>query len=470
MATWQRHGVSGPMSETVFFVDDDAGLRDVYRQLLEQEGYRFQEAGDATQARQRFASTDARLVVLDLMLPPSGRPEEGVKLCEEMLSARPSAKVIVISGTGETELPLSVIRRGAYDFIQKPVDPDVLSNVIGRAAARLALEDHVEQLRETLTSAELSEGGPLGSSQAMTEAKVLAERVGPTEVPVLIAGETGTGKEVFARLVHDKSLRSKKPFVPVNCGALPAGVLESTLFGHEKGAFTGAVSAAKGLFAEADGGTLFLDELGDMDPALQVKLLRVLETGDVLPVGASKAKQVDVRLVSATHRDLEQRVTEGSFREDLYYRVRGVELTLPPLRERAGDVALLAQHFLNRARRLVPGAAAASLSPEALRALEAYPWPGNLRELRNEMQRALVMCAGREEVLEADLSPRVTAGDREKTDSSAATSLEQKISALERREIRAALQATNDNRSQTAVRLGLSRQGLLNKMARHGID
>ncbi len=290
---------------------------------------------------------------------------------------------------------------------------------------------------------------------------------------MLITGESGTGKEVFARYIHARSRRAGGPFVAVNCGALAPALLESTLFGHRRGAFTGAVNDAPGLFVEASSGTLFLDELGDMDPSLQVKLLRALETGEVLPVGASRPITADVRVVSATHRPLAEMVAARSFRDDLYWRVRGIEIALPRLADRTGDLPVLAQHFLNQGRALVPRAGPATLSPGALRRLEAWPWPGNLRELRHEMQRALVMAAGRGEILEDDLSPALRAPGAARPEGAASApegaTLEEKIAVLERREIAAALAATGGNRSHAAQRLGLSRQGLLNKMDRHGL-
>jgi DNA-binding NtrC family response regulator len=465
------------MTETILLVDDDAAFRDVYRELLIGEGYSVAEAGKAPDALVQSAKTGARLIILDLMLPPSGRAEEGAAVAEKILAQRPEAKIIVVSGAGETPLALRLVQRGAYDFLAKPVDPDVLLAVVGRAAARLALEDRVAELERSLTAKAGDAGGPLGGSPIFLEAMTMCERAAPTDVPVLITGESGTGKEVFARYLHAKSRRRDKAFVAVNCGALSPTLLESTLFGHKRGSFTGAVRDAPGLLAEADGGTVFLDELGDMDPSLQVKLLRTLETGEVLPVGASRAVTVDVRVVSATHRPLEAMIAAKTFRDDLYWRVRGIEIALPRLADRIGDLPLLAQHFLNQARALVPRAGAATLSPAALRRLEAYAWPGNLRELRHEMQRALVMGAGRGEILEDDLSPAL----RPRSSGAASASpsgpgappdgstLEEKITHLERHEIAAALLATQGNRSHAATRLGLSRQGLLNKMERYGL-
>lgn len=474
-----------PFRERVLLVDDDAAFREVYRQLLEADGFGVIEAGSGDEALQQQKICGARLVVLDLMLPPSGKPEEGAAIARKILSDWPSTKIIVVSGTGETPLALRTVQEGAYDFLAKPVDPDVLLSVVERARARLSLEDRVTELEKSLASKAGDVGGPLGNSPAFIEARTLCERAAPTDVPVLIRGESGTGKEVFARYLHARSNRRDKPFVAVNCGALASTLLESTLFGHKRGAFTGAVRDAPGLFAEADTGTLFLDELGDMEPALLVKLLRVLETGEVLAVGASKPVHVNVRLVSATHRPLESMIAKGSFRDDLYWRVRGIEITLPRLCDRTGDLPLLAQHFLNQAHALVPRSAHARISLSALRRIEAYAWPGNLRELRHEMQRALVMAVGRAEILEEDLSPalrtfgQTQAAQTQKDHKSPGTddalldaegmTLEEKIAVLEKREIMKALLATGKNRSQAAQRLGLSRQGLLNKMDRYGL-
>jgi DNA-binding NtrC family response regulator len=409
--------------EQLLIVDDDAAFRDVYRQLLAADGHAILEAGDQVQAEARFVASDVRLVLLDLMLPPSGKAHAGAELCSRLLSRRPGAKIIVVSGASEVPLALEVVRRGAYDFLAKPVDPDVLLAVIARAAARLKLEDRVAELESRATV----DAGLLGDSPAFRAALTLADKAAPTDVPLLISGASGTGKELFARHVHARSRRARKPMVAINCGALTATLLESTLFGHKKGAFTGAIADAPGLFAEADGGTLFLDEIGDMEPALQVKLLRVLESGELTPVGASKSIHVDVRVVSATHQPLADLVAAGRFREDLYWRIRGIEISLPRLSERSGDLPMLAQHFLNQGR-------------------------------------ALVMAAGRDEILAEDLS--LAAPSRP---SSEASTLEDKIFALERRELEAALAATSNNKSQTAERLGLSRQGLLKVMTRLGL-
>ncbi|MCG8424759.1 MAG: sigma-54 dependent transcriptional regulator [Proteobacteria bacterium] len=457
------------MAEVLLLVDDDDAFRSVYRELLGDIGYEVIDAGTADAARSAFTVRSPRLVVLDLMLPPSGRADQGAALCRQLLGEKPATKIIVVSGSADTQLALRVVEQGAYDFMTKPIEPDVLISVLGRAEARLRLEDRVAEL-ETSLAAPADGSGLVGSSPAIRAACELAERVAPSDLPVLISGATGTGKEVFARHVHACSRRGEAALVAINCGALNANLLESALFGHRKGAFTGAVRDQDGLFVAAHRGTLFLDEIGDMDPALQVKLLRAVEAGEVMPVGAITPVPVDVRIVSATHRPLSQLVEEGRFREDLYWRIRGVEIELPRLAERAGDLLVLAQHFLNQSRALVPGSRSVVLSDEAVRAMEGYHWPGNLRELRHEMQRALVMAAGHHEILADHLSPSVRRDSGPDELDLGRAPLEAKIAALERREIVRALEETGGNKSQAAQRLGLSRQGLLNKIARHGLS
>jgi len=459
---------------SLLLVDDDAAFRNVYRELLGDEGYVVSVAVDEGSALAAFEKERPRIVLLDLMLPPRGTTEAGAAILERILTVAPSTKVIVASGAGEASVALTLVRRGAYDFLAKPVDPDVLLAVVARAAARLRLEDRVTELEAEVVTRDRTALGLLGEAPAFVAARTLAERAAKTEVPILITGESGTGKEVFARHIHAQSPRAAGPFVAVNCGALAPGLLESTLFGHKRGAFTGAATDARGLFVEASGGTLFLDEIGDLELSLQVKLLRALEGGEILPVGASKPVHVDVRIVSATHKPLAAMVDAKSFRDDLYWRIRGIEVALPRLADRTGDLPLLAQHFLNQARALVPFAHQPRLSAEALRVIESYAFPGNLRELRHQMQHALVMAAGRDEILEADLSlTPPTARARPASDGGDggddSSTLDEKVARLERREIEAALVKHAGNRSHVAARLGLSRQGLLTKMARHGL-
>lgn len=448
----------------ILLVDDDRAFRKVYTSLLRGEGLEVVEADDRPSAREAFLESGCGVVLLDLMLPPDGSVQAGLEQLAEFVDLRPEAKVIVVSGAGDTRFMLRAVREGAYDFLTKPVDPDVVLVVVERALARLKLERQVEDLQTSLTHAQ-PDRAMIGQSPSFLRSLEIAERVAPTELPVLVTGENGTGKELMARAVHELSDRSDKPIVAVNCGALPDNLLESALFGHVKGAFTGAVRDKPGLFAEADGGTIFLDEIGDMPPHLQVKLLRTLENGEILPVGADRSLHVDVRIISATNRDLLKLQEEGEFREDLYWRIKGAQIHLPPLRDRPGDIPLLATHFLNKAATLCADGKARRLSESATSALLAHSWPGNLRELRHEMQRATVM--SQSPALEAEdfafsRSIRPNAVDDD-------APLQEKVEALERREIEKALDRLHGNRTKTAEALGLSRQGLLNKMNRFGL-
>ena len=268
-----------------------------------------------------------------------------------MLSEDPRAKIVVASGAGDTQFAVRAVKEGAFDFLTKPIDPDVLLIVVERAVARTRLQRQVESLQDSLAASSPA-GAMIGQSKAFEDAVQMAERVARSDLPVLVTGENGTGKELMARTIHEHSPRAARSFVAVNCGALPETLLESTLFGHVQGAFTGAKTDRPGVFAEADGGTLFLDEIGDTPPSLQVKLLRTLESGEIHPVGADRPQSVDVRIVSATNRDLDLHQQTGEFREDFYWRIKGAEIALPPLRERPADIPILAAHFLNQAAAL----------------------------------------------------------------------------------------------------------------------
>ncbi len=454
------------MKPPLLLVEDDSGFRRVYGGVLRGAGYEVIEAADRAAAREAFAARPFPVVLLDLMLPPDGTAAGGLALLAELLSARPSTKVLVCSGAGDGTTMVGAVRAGAFDYLEKPVDPDVLLIVVERAAARVALEDRVESLTASLSAARPADG-LVGESAPFRAAVSLAERIAPSDLPVLVTGENGTGKELLARAIHRRSRRAERPFVAVNCGALPEALLESALFGHVKGAFTGALRDHHGLFREADGGTLFLDELGDMPPPLQVKLLRALEAGEVLPVGADRPVKVDVRIVSATHQDLAALQAKGAFREDLYWRLKGAEVRLPPLRERKADLPLLAAHFLNQAASLAADGKPKVLGDAAVEALLAHPWPGNLRELRHELQRATVLAGERRQLEPEDLS--FAGAEPAPRPAGAGTTLAEKVEALERRELAAALEKSGGNRTRAAEALGLSRQGLLKKLDRYGL-
>jgi DNA-binding NtrC family response regulator len=453
---------------TVLLVDDDAAFRKVYGGLLRDAGYQVAEAADRESARRAVEETKAGVVLLDLMLPPDGTVEAGLQQLEHTLAKAPGAKVIVVSGAGDTRHMLAAVKAGAYDFLTKPVDPDVLLVVVQRASARLGLEAEVQTLKRSLAE-QRPDRAMVGESQAFQAAVAMAEKIAQSDLPVLVTGENGTGKELLARSIHQSSRRKDRAFIAVNCGALAENLLESSLFGHVKGSFTGATRDHKGLFAEAHGGTLFLDEVADMPPSLQVKVLRALEYGEILPVGADRPSHVDVRVISATHKDLLPLQQKGEFREDLYWRLKGVEIRLPALRERKADIPLLAKHFLNQSAQLTPDGRPRLLSDAALEALMEHPWPGNLRELRHEMQRAAVLAGGRREIQPEDLS--FTGAERPRPAPGAVSggTLQEKVEALERREIEEALKQHHNNRTHAAAALGLSRQGLLKKLERYGL-
>lgn len=347
----------------ILVVDDDSAFRKVYGKLLRGEGYEVIQADDRPSARAAFEENDVDVVVLDLMLPPDGSVKAGLDQLTEMLNSRPASKIIVASGAGDTKFMVEAVKAGAFDFLTKPIDPDVLLIVVERALTRVRLENRVEDLQDTL-SRERPDDTMIGQSPPFEAAVEMAQRVAKSELPVLITGEHGTGKELMARSIHDYSPRQEQPFVAINCGAIPEKLMESTLFGHRKGAFTGAHRDRPGVFKEASGGTLFLDEIGDMPVPMQVKLLRALESGEIQPVGADGPDIVDVRIVSATNRDLDALQESGDFREDLYWRIKGAEIELPPLRERPSDIPLLAQHFLNKSSALSTDGPASESCPK----------------------------------------------------------------------------------------------------------
>ncbi|MSQ48690.1 MAG: sigma-54-dependent Fis family transcriptional regulator [Deltaproteobacteria bacterium] len=454
---------------TVLLIDDDAAFRAVYAGLLRGQGYSVDQADDRASATAAVAKRAYAVVLLDLMLPPDGTSQGGIAQLKALRSQRPETKVIVVSGAGDTHVMLQAIKDGAYDFITKPADPDVLLTVVQRAQQRFLLEQQLAALRQSLVEARPSDA-IIGESPKFQAALELARRAAPTTLPVLILGENGTGKEMLARFIHQKSTRGAAPFLAVNCGAIPESLFESTLFGHKRGSFTGAVKDHAGVFGQADGGTLFLDEIGDLPLPMQVKLLRALESGEIFPVGADRPRTVDVRILAATNQDLAGLQRAGQFREDLYWRIKGAEVVLPPLRERTSDIELLAVFFLNQSTALTVNGRPRTLSPSATEALLRHPWPGNLRELRHEMQRASVLVGERQVIEASDLSCGHTLPLAGETKHVQTGTLSEQIEALERREIERALTTHHGNRTHAAEALGLSRQGLLKKMERYGFS
>ena len=405
----------------------------------------------AIAALRRF---EPQVVTLDLGLPPDpGGASEGFALLEDILHLTPQTKVIVVTGREDKENAVNAIGMGASDFYQKPLDADILGFVVNRAFRLYELEQENRELSRSTVDNRLK--GVIAISPQMLNVCRTIEKVAPTDVTALILGETGTGKELLARAIHDLSSRAEQPFAAINCAAIPENLLESELFGYEKGAFTGANSSKKGKIELADGGTLFLDEIGDMPMSLQVKLLRFLQERVIDRVGGLKPVPVDVRVVCATHRDVRKLIESGSFREDLYYRISEISVEVPPLRERQGDAVVIAQMLLKDFSRSMDRGAL-TFAEDALRAIKGYSWPGNVREMINKVKRATIMADGK----------RVTAPDLELNcdgpDEIGILNLRQVREEAERRAILQALKSSNFNMAQASRLLGITRPTLYN--------
>jgi DNA-binding NtrC family response regulator len=443
----------------VLLVDDEPNLRRILGTILRPEGYEVSEAGSAAEARRAFAAGAWDVIVLDQKLPDG----DGTTLLAEMRAADPVVPVLLLTAFATVELAVSAMRAGAFDVIAKPFVPEAVLAAIGRAAERTEILRENDRLKGQLR--ELSGRGDLvGESEPMTRVRELVARVGPTDATVLVTGETGTGKELVARALHLASPRASAPFLAVNCAGFTETLLESELFGHERGAFTGADRTRQGVFEAAHRGTLLLDEAGEMPPSLQAKLLRVLVDGRVTRVGATASRTVDVRIVAATHRDLLQGVHDGTFREDLYYRLAVVPISLPPLRDLRDDIPLLIAHLLEavtRDLRLPPR----TISAEAVAALQAYDFPGNVRELRNLLERAAILARG-PRIDVRDLPPLAPSAAVPGADGDLRTELEN----LERTLVARALADAGGVQAEAARRLGLSRSHLAYRLKRLGLD
>jgi two-component system response regulator AtoC len=449
----------------VLIVDDESSMRHLLSTILKDRGYEPRAVTCAEDALKEIAAQDVDLVLTDVRMPGMG----GLALVRELQKVAPHVLVVVMSAYGSHDTAIEAMKAGAYDYLSKPFKADEVVLVLRKAEERERLKRENRRLRSEL-SAEYRPENLVGRSEAMQEVLRQIQKVAPQKTTVLVEGESGTGKELVARALHDLSPRAAFPFVAVNCGAIPAELVESELFGHAKGAFTDATRNKKGLAEEADGGTLFLDEIGELPLPLQVKLLRFLQDEEVRPLGDVRPRKVDVRVVAATARDLRKTVREGAFREDLFYRLDVVHVQLPPLRERAGDVPTLARHFLARFSRLRPELAAMSISDEALELLEAHRWPGNVRELEHVMERAVVLAEG-PVVRAEDLPDAVRDPARPPARASEGTlSIKRGTRALEETLIRAALERTGGNRTRAAELLELSYRALLYKIKDYGIS
>ena len=432
-------------------VDDDRTFRLSTAALLRQDGHEVVEAEDGARAVERLKAENFDLILLDMRMPGL----DGIGLVEVLRTWGHDTPILMISGFGTVDAAVKALHTGADDFLTKPVEPDVLS-------ARV--ESLLSRRPTVVTGSERAPGGLIGRSPAMRSVLEIIERVAPTEATVLVTGETGTGKELVARAIHERSDRAAGPFVAVNCAALAEGLLESELFGHRKGAFTGAVRDRTGLFEAASGGTILLDEIGDVSPAMQHRLLRVLQEREITQVGSVKPVQVDVRVIAATNKDLRAEMDAGRFRDDLYYRLNVVRIELPPLRARREDVPLLTEAFYERVgRRPHEGC-----SPLAMRLLQAYAWPGNVRELLAVLESAHIRAGERR--IEAQHLPPDVRGVDEAGGSPGERYRREMPEADERAAIEAALAETGGARSAAAERLGMSRTTLWRKMKEHGLD
>jgi two-component system response regulator AtoC len=447
----------------ILVVDDELGLRHTLTLILHAEGHTVRAASDGASGLELLAQAPADLIICDVRMPGL----DGLAFLEKYKEMGGTALVIMMSAYGDDEAALEAIRRGAYDFIPKPFRADQVLLVVRKAIEREGLRREVAQLHDELVALR-APSGIVGRSPRISQALALADKVARHPSTVLITGESGTGKELIARHIHDASPRASRPFVAVNCAAIPEALLESELFGHAKGAFTGATTERQGLFEEAHEGTLFLDELGDLPVPLQVKLLRALQEGEVRRVGDNASRSVDVRLVAATARDLEADVADGKFRADLYYRINVVRIHLPALRERSEDVPELVRHFVDRFNRRL-GMHVTGVTPAAMRALVEYPWPGNVRELENVVERAMVLTDGPQLAMEQlpTLSAPMTRSDG--APSPLDLSVKRRTEELERALIKEALERTRGNRTRAAKLLDLSHRALLYKIRDYGL-
>lgn len=447
------------MTDTILVVDDDLGIQKQLKWSF--TDYNVVFADDRTSAIAQLRRHEPKVVTLDLGLPPDpANASEGLKTLEEIIALAPRTKVIVVTGNNDKENALKAIELGAYDFYQKPIDSDTIKLLVNRAQNLAKLEDENRILAKTRPGM----GRIIGNSDAIQAVVRRAEKIANTDISTLLQGESGTGKEVFARSIHDHSPRKDKPFVAINCASIPENLLESELFGYEKGAFTGANKTTLGKIETAQGGTLFLDEIGDMPLGLQAKMLRFLQERVIERVGGRNEIPVDIRVVCATHRDLQNMVAEETFREDLYYRIGEIPIMIPPLRDRDQDIILLARTFLNQYREEF-NAKAKSFSDGAINAMLAHRWPGNIRELQNKLKSAVIMAEG-SLVHAEDLGLMEPAQGAEPE----TLNLREVRELAESRAIRRAYQTADKNMSKTAELLGVTRPTLYSLIDKYHLE
>lgn len=444
----------------ILVVDDEVQLRTLLSRMLELEGYEVCQAGDCRTALKQLEFQSPDVVLCDVFLPDGN----GVDLVSSVKKTALNVEIILLTAHGNIPDGVQAIKNGAFDYITKGDDNNKIIPLVSRAVEKARMNVRLEKLEKKVGHT-YSFDSVLGDSKALKDAVSLAQKVSETDVPVLLTGETGTGKEVFAQAIHYNSKRAKQNFVAVNCSSFSKELLESEMFGHKAGSFTGALKDKKGLFEEADNGTIFLDEIGEMAFELQAKLLRILETGEYIKIGDTKPTRVNVRVVAATNRNLPEEITAGRFREDLFYRLSVFQIHLPPLRERAGDVRILAKAFVKdfsvRLARPVT-----EKTPAFLEALEQQPWKGNIRELRNVIERSLIVCES-ERLDVADLPLDIQNTHYEQSDETTPGSFE--LSAMERRHIARVLEYTKGNKTEAARLLKIGLTTLYRKIEEYGI-
>jgi two-component system response regulator HydG len=456
--------VSSNRIPSVLVVDDEQGILESLGILLRNAGFNTYTARGGRAGLEQLAAVQPDIVLTDVRMPDVG----GVEILAAARQQNPDTPVILMTAQATLQSAMQAVNEGAFYYIQKPFRNDELLAILTRAAENRELRVENRTLKQEIKRREGPAGArPVGSSRSWLEVLRLAETVAPTESTVLIQGESGTGKEVIARYIHDLSARSERSFASINCGALPESLLESELFGHVKGSFTGAIKDKSGLFTAAAKGTFFLDEIGETTPATQVKLLRVLQQREVIPVGGTDPQPIDVRLIAATNRELEEEIRRGTFRTDLYYRLNVIALHLPTLRQRADDIPLLADHFLDRISELRKEERKV-LSAETLEVLVAYTWPGNVRELENALERAVILTPGGE-IDPSSLPERVTARVSEPLVAERVPS-NPTLEAVERAYIMWVLQSEGGNKSRAADALGIDPSTLYRKLSRYGVE
>jgi two-component system response regulator HydG len=451
-------------SHPILVVDDDTAMREMLVSLFRDRGYRVQQACSATEALEKTGDEPFDVILSDIRMPG----KSGIEMVGELRELRPDTPVVLMTAFGSIDSAVESMRAGAFDYITKPFEPEAVLLTVERALEHRALEEENRRLRRALDQTS-SFGDLIGESPAMREIFALIRKVANSSSSVLITGESGTGKEVIARTLHYSGSRAEKPFVPINCTAIPEGLLESELFGHVRGAFTGAHASKQGLFVKANGGTLFLDEIGDMSPVLQGKLLRVLQDREVRPVGGTEVTKIDVRIISATNKDLKTEMEADRFREDLYYRLNVIPIHVPPLRERPQDVPPLANAFVAKHSQDEPR----SISREGLQHLATFPWKGNARELENMIERVLALSEA-SQIGPEDFPVDPVSGEQRETSTTdlARSAAERRLTLreLEVRYIDEIMQITGGNKVHAAKILGVDRKTLYRRAERRNSE